>query len=106
MKLMVLCSQVWEEAIETVHLAEIVLCVGGKEGPIFRHPKDFGKPGFFQTTARSTMLEIPSFLSEGQILRMRKVAINIRYPGHMNWHNDGRGTKKLKIEVSAIFAAL
>lgn len=59
MKLMVLCSRVWEEAIEIVHLAENVLCVAGKEGPVFRHPKDFGKPGFFHTTARSTMLDIP-----------------------------------------------
>ena len=84
-KLMVLCSQVWEEAIEIIHLIENMLLAAGGKGPIFRHGKDFGKPGFFQTDRRTTRLHIPPILSEGQILRMRKIAIQINYPSHQNW---------------------
>jgi hypothetical protein len=106
MKLMVLCTQVWEEAIEIVHLAENVLYVTGQKGPIFRHPRDFGKPGFFQTSVRSTMLEIPPFLSEGQMLRMRRVAINVSFHDYTHWQYDGTHNQKMKVEFSAIVAAL
>ena len=112
-KLMVLCSQVWEEAIEIIHLIENMLLAAGGKGPIFRHPKDFGKPGFFQTDRRTTRLHIPPILSEGQILRMRKIAIQINYPSHQNWllrtgaaRNKYTDVQRLRIELSAIFNAL
>ena len=105
-KLMVLCSQVWEEAIETIHLVENMLLVAGGRGPIFRHPKDFGKPGFFQNYLRTTRLQIPPILSEGQVLRMRKIAIQIIYPGHKNWLLRTDNAQRMRVEISTIVNAL
>lgn len=104
-KLMVLCSQVWEEAIETVHLVENMLLVAGGKGPIFRHPKDFGKPGFFQSTVPSTRLKLPPILSEGQILRMRRVAIQIKYL-RIGWEDRTDDIQRMHVEISTIVNAL
>lgn len=81
MKIMVLCSQVCDEVIEIVNLPENVIHVRGDKRRIFRHPKGFGKPGFFWASARSTQLNITRFLSEGQVFRMRKSALKLHYDG-------------------------
>lgn len=51
-------------------------------------------------------MEIPRYLSEGQMLRMRRVAIKISYPDQMDWKWRQGHIRAMKVEIPAIFAAL
>jgi hypothetical protein len=107
-EILVLNKRVYFEAIGLLNAFENIIRISGKGDKVFRDPIAFGKPSFFACAKRASQCYLGPSLSELQVLRLRHLALEVRYPVLID-SSDGTYEKdlsKLDKEVREIAAVL
>jgi hypothetical protein len=76
---LLLNKTIYSEAIDIVHQLPAGLSCQNGGGRIFRHPRNQGKPNFFNSYASSSSIDIDAGMSELEFIKLRSVNISIRY---------------------------
>jgi hypothetical protein len=106
-KILVLNRQVHLEAIGFLNAFENIIRISGRSNNVFRDPLAFGKPGFFACDKKTSRCPLGPSLSELQILRLRHLAVELRYSNSVGNDSDPYSERsKLGSEVKGIAAAL
>lgn len=107
---LLLCSQTYVEAIETLHAHENIMLLKGNRGQLFRNMRDFGRPGKFHSSKDEYAARLPPRYCELQFLQFRKVAICLQLPdwSRSGWDEDSihATLERLSKEISQISAAI
>ena len=78
--ILLMCSGVYFEAVEVLHLHENAIFFKATRGLLFRNMRDFGRPRLMNCDKRGFQCFMPPRFSELSFLRLRRVAIVIDVP--------------------------
>lgn len=106
-KIMTVSRRIHAVAHDLLSSIEQILILRGQKSAVFRNPFAFGKPGYFRSYGKFTRIAIPPRFCEIQVIRFRRLVIEIEYPCTAPYyHTDAEIVARLEHQIAEVLRTL